>query len=38
MNVDFYNADADFLPLYKMRLLAGRNFYKGTRNDSANVI
>jgi putative ABC transport system permease protein len=38
MNVAFYNADADFLPLYKVRLLAGRNFYKDTRNDSANVI
>jgi putative ABC transport system permease protein len=38
MNVAFYNADADFLPLYKIQLLAGRNFYKGTRNDSANVI
>jgi putative ABC transport system permease protein len=38
MNVAFYNADADFLPLYKIRLLAGRNFYKDTRNDSASVI
>jgi putative ABC transport system permease protein len=38
MNVAFYNTDADFLPLYKIRLLAGRNFYKGTRNDSASVI
>jgi putative ABC transport system permease protein len=38
MNVAFYNADADFLPLYKIRLLAGRNFYKDTRNDSAGVI
>jgi putative ABC transport system permease protein len=38
LNVAFYNADADFLPMYKMRLLAGRNFYKDTRNDSANVI
>jgi putative ABC transport system permease protein len=38
LNVAFYNADADFLPLYKVRLLAGRNFYKGTRNDSAHVI
>jgi putative ABC transport system permease protein len=38
MNVAFYNADADFLPLYKIKLLAGRNFYKDTRNDSAHVI
>jgi putative ABC transport system permease protein len=38
MNMAFYNADADFLPLYKIRLLAGRNFYKNTRNDSSNVI
>jgi putative ABC transport system permease protein len=38
LNLAFYNADADFLPLYKVRLLAGRNFYKGTRNDSAHVI
>jgi putative ABC transport system permease protein len=38
VNMAFYNADADFLPLYKVKLLAGRNFYKGTRNDSANVI
>jgi putative ABC transport system permease protein len=38
MNMAFYNADADFLPLYKIKLLAGRNFYKDTRNDSANVI
>jgi putative ABC transport system permease protein len=38
LNVAFYNTDADFLPMYKMRLLAGRNFYKDTRNDSANVI
>ncbi|MEO6977113.1 MAG: FtsX-like permease family protein, partial [Mucilaginibacter sp.] len=38
MNVAFYNADADFLPLYKMKLLAGRNFFKDSRNDSANVI
>jgi putative ABC transport system permease protein len=38
MNVAFYNADADFLPLYKIRLLAGRNFYNDTRNDSAHVI
>jgi putative ABC transport system permease protein len=34
----FYNTDANFLPLYKIRLLAGRNFYKDTHNDSANVI
>jgi putative ABC transport system permease protein len=34
----FYNADADFIPLYNIKLLAGRNFYRGTRNDSANVI
>jgi putative ABC transport system permease protein len=38
MNMAFYNADADFLPLYKIKLLAGRNFYKDNRNDSANVI
>jgi putative ABC transport system permease protein len=38
LNVAFYNADADFLPLYKIKLLAGRNFYKDNRNDSANVI
>ena len=38
MNMAFYNADADFLPLYKIKLLAGRNFYPNTRNDSANVI
>ena len=38
INVAFYNADADFLPLYKMKLLAGRNFYKDTRNDSSSVI
>jgi putative ABC transport system permease protein len=38
LNVAFYNADADFLPMYKMKLLAGRNFYKDTRDDSANVI
>jgi putative ABC transport system permease protein len=38
MNMAFYNADADFLPLYKIRLLAGRNFYNNTRNDSASVI
>ena len=38
LNVAFYNADANFLPLYKIRVLAGRNFYPNTRNDSANVI
>ncbi len=37
INMAFYNADADFLPLYKIRLLAGRNFYKNTRNDSSGV-
>ena len=30
----FYNVDADFIPLYQIPLLAGRNFYK--KNDSAN--
>ncbi len=34
----FYNVDADFIPLYQIPLLAGRNFYKDNRNDSANVI
>ena len=28
INMAFYNADADFLPLYKIKLLAGRNFSK----------
>jgi putative ABC transport system permease protein len=31
----FYNVDADFIPLYQIPLLAGRNFYKENRNDSA---
>ena len=31
----YYNVDADFLPLYQIPLLAGRNFYKENRNDSA---
>jgi putative ABC transport system permease protein len=34
----FYDADADFLPFYKIKLLAGRNFYKDTHRDSAGVI
>lgn len=38
INLDFYNVDAGFIPLYQIRLLAGRNFYKETRNDSAGVI
>ncbi|HTI89954.1 MAG TPA: ABC transporter permease [Puia sp.] len=32
----FYNVDADFIPLYQIPLLAGRNFYKG--KDSTGVI
>ena len=38
LNLAFYNTDANFLPLYKIRLLAGRNFYPDSRNDSSNVI
>jgi putative ABC transport system permease protein len=38
INMAFYNADPGFLPLYKVKLLAGRNFYKDTRNDSASVL
>lgn len=38
INIAFYNADGDFLPLYKIRLLAGRNFYQETHLDSAGVI
>jgi putative ABC transport system permease protein len=34
ISLAFYDADADFLPLYKIRLLAGRNFYKDTQRDS----
>ena len=34
----YYNVDADFIPLYQIPLLAGRNFYKENRNDSAGVI
>jgi len=32
----FYNVDADFISLYQIPLLAGRNFYKGT--DSTGVL
>lgn len=38
INMAFYNADADFIPLYQIRLLAGRNFYKEARNDSADGV
>jgi putative ABC transport system permease protein len=35
VNMSFYNVDADFVPLYKIRLLAGRDFYKTGASDSA---
>ena len=38
INPAYYNVDADFIPLYQIPLLAGRNFYKESRNDSAGVI
>jgi putative ABC transport system permease protein len=34
----FYNTDGNFLSLYKIRLLAGRDFYKDAYRDSTNVI
>jgi putative ABC transport system permease protein len=38
ISLAFYDADANFLPLYKIKLLAGRNFYKDTHRDSTGVI
>jgi len=38
INLAFYDADANFLPLYKIKLLAGRNFYEDTHRDSTRVI
>jgi putative ABC transport system permease protein len=38
INLAFYDADANFLPLYKIKLLAGRNFYPDTHHDSTGVI
>ena len=38
INPAYYNVDADFIPLYQIPLLAGRNFYKEGRKDSAGVI
>lgn len=34
----FYNVDPDFISLYQIPLLAGRNFYKGNNKDSTGVL
>jgi putative ABC transport system permease protein len=38
INIVFYNVDADFIPLYQIRLLAGRDFYQESRRDSTDGV
>jgi putative ABC transport system permease protein len=38
VNLAFYNVDADFIPLYQLRMLAGRNFYPGNGRDSVDYV
>ncbi len=38
INVAYYNVDADFISLYGLRLLAGRDFYKNGRDDSSGGV
>ncbi|HLX92303.1 MAG TPA: ABC transporter permease [Puia sp.] len=38
LNLAYNNVDAEFLSLYKIKLLAGRDFYKSGNDDSTGVI